>query len=447
MNPSLKAFTALLLTASLALSGCSSTKSPSSAAPDDSGKKEAAPAFTVPTDPVTLKLLVHGVSLSDVDFQTFYVEPLKKKYPHITLELQTKTNGTAAALEKLIAANDLPDIILLDNDWYMPLKQLGIPEDLTDLIKKFQIDLTKLDPQTVQTVRGLEPGKFPLMPYYQSAGAMFYNKDLFNKFGVPYPKDDMQWPAVMELARKMTRMQDGVQYIGVDLRLPDHLVSPYSQPFVDPKTNKALVDIPLYKRVLELFDQMYNMPGFVSGKTYAYAPDGFIKDKMVAMVPDWYSKTLSDLVQAQANGMAPDWDLVTNPTFDDSAGKGRHAIAGGLVISKTSKHKDQAMLVLQMMASREEQILLSSNAKVTIMNDDGVKKAFGTAIPALKDKNTAAIFKYPASATPPANIADKEVQAIIRAMRKDIAIDKKDINTVLREAQEKADKKIAELMQ
>jgi multiple sugar transport system substrate-binding protein len=432
------------LAASLALSGCSSSQSPSGAATDDSGKKEATSVPTVPTDPVTLTLF-HETSLSDVDFQTFFVEPLKKKYPYITLELVGKANGTTKPYEELIAANETPDLILADNDWFMLLKQLGLPQDLTELIKKYQIDLTKLDPQIIKTVQAMEPGQFPLMPYYTSAGAMFYNKDIFDKFGLSYPKDDMQWPAVMELGRKMTQVQDGVQYIGIDLRLPDHMVSPYSQPFVDPKTGKALVDIPLYKRILELFDQMYKMPGFVQGSKYSYAPDGFVKDKIVAMFPDWYSKTLSDLVQAQVDGLAPNWDMVTNPTFDDSAGKGRHAISGGLVLTKSSKHKDQAMQVMQMMISREEQILLSSNAKVTILNDDGVKKAFGTAIPSLKDKNTAAIFKYPASATPPANIADKEVQAVIRNMRKELAINKKDINTVLREAQEQADKKIAEM--
>jgi multiple sugar transport system substrate-binding protein len=437
---------ALALSASLALSACGSSKSPGTAAPEPSGENKETPAFTVPTDPVTLRFLVHGVNLTDTDFQNFYVEPLKKKYPYITLDI-VRGNGTVGSLEKLIASNDMPDLMLLDNDWYMPLKQMGLPQDLTELIKKFQIDLNKLNPQIVQTVRNMDPGIFPIMPYYTSAGAMFYNKDLFKKFGVPYPTDDMKWPEVIELARRMTRMQDGVQYIGIDLRYPDHMVSQYSQPFVDSKTNKALIDIPVYRKVLDIFDQVYKMPGFVNGSKFDYGPNGFIKDKIVAMMPDWYSKTLSDLVQAQADGLAPDWDLVTNPTFDDNAGKGRHAIAGGLAIAKTSKYKDQAMQVIQMMSSREEQILLSSYAKVTILNDDEVKKAFGTAFPALKDKNTAAIFKYPAAATPPAHIADKEVQSVIRNMRKELAVNKKDINTVLREAQEQADKKIAELIQ
>jgi multiple sugar transport system substrate-binding protein len=257
----------------------------------------------------------------------------------------------------------------------------------------------------------------------------------------------MLWPEVMDLSRKLTRQQDGVQYIGIDLRFPDHLVSPYSQPFVDPKTNKALVDIPIYKKVLDLFDQMYKQPGYIGPKDkYAYGPDGFVKDKIQAMQPDWVTKLVSDLVQAEVDGIAPSWDMVTNPTFEDAKGKGRHALADMLVITKASKHKEQAMQVIDMIISRDMQILQSKHSRVTILNDEEVKKQFGTNTPSLKTKNTAAIFKYPSSPTPPPHIADKEVQTIIRAIRKEMGIGKKDINTVLREGQEKADKKVQELL-
>lgn len=56
-----------------------------------------------------------------------------------------------------------------------------------------------------------------------------------------------------------------------------------------------------------------------------------------------------------------------------------------------------------------------------------------------------AVYKNPPVQTPTSHIADKEVQTIIRAIRKEMAIGKKDINTVLREGQENADKRITEL--
>lgn len=90
----------------------------------------------------------------------------------------------------------------------------------------------------------------------------------------------------------------------------------------------------------KLFDQMYKTPGYLQGNKYAYGPAGFVKDHIQAMQPDWVTKIISDLLQAEADGNAPNWDMVTNPTFEDKVGAGRHALADMLIITKTSKHMD-----------------------------------------------------------------------------------------------------------
>lgn len=433
----LKKISLLSMIAIMALTGCTSGSKPAA----EERKPEEA-ELKVSTEPITLKFYVNVTRLSPLEYDKFFVEPVKKKYPNITLE---KLEGD---LEKLIVAGETPDLIFSDNDWHMPLVALDLPADLTDLVKKFKIDLGKFVPETVQAVRNLDPKGKELqgIPFSRNTGVLFYNKDIFDKFGVPYPKDGMLWSEVLDLSRKLTRMDEGVQYIGFDPRFPDHMISQYSQPFVDPVTNKALVDIPLYHKILEVFRANYDQPGVVNGKSYAYADGTFIKEKRLAMQPDWASKIISDLLQAEADGLAPNWDMVTNPTFEDKVGKGRHALADMLVITKGSKYKEQAMQVIDLLTSSEMQMLISKHSRITVLNDPEIVKVFGSENPSLKTKNTAAIFKYPSSPTPTPNKYDKEVQTLIRNMRKDIALDKKDINTVLRETQEAADKKIAELM-
>ncbi|MEF3303204.1 ABC transporter substrate-binding protein [Paenibacillus sp. GYB003] len=425
---------ALSVMAALSLAGCSS-KQPASGG----GGKET--EYTVPTDPVTLKFYVNVTRLSELEYQTIYVEPLKKKYPHITLQ---KLEGDLA---QLVAAGEIPDLIMSDNDWHMPLKQLDLPADLTELVVKTKFDLNAFRPETVQAIRNLDPkGGLEGIPFDLNTGALFYNKDLFDKFGVAYPKDDMLWQDILELSKKLTRQEDGVQYIGWDPRFPDHLVSPYSQEFVDPKTNKALVDIPLYRKVLDLFQQVYQQPGYIGPKNeYTYGPDGFTKTHKLAMQADWVGKLISDLLQAEASGIKMNWDMVSEPRFQDAVGKGRHALADMLVITKASKHKEQAMQVIQMITSRDHQIMLTRTGRLTALNDPEVINQFGANFPSLQGKNLRAVYKNPPVATPKPHPADKEVQTIIRAIRKEMAIGKKDINTVLREGQEKADKKIAEM--
>ncbi|CAG7650383.1 hypothetical protein PAESOLCIP111_06066 [Paenibacillus solanacearum] len=436
MTNQLKKMTIPVLIAAIALSGCSS------AVPAASGdtSKAAEPEFKVSTDPVTIKLFAN-TSLTDVEFQKFYVEPIKKKYPHITLE---KLSGK---LENLIVAGEVPDLILSDNDWHMPLIALDLPADLTDLLAKSKLDLSKFIPETVQAIRNLDPKGKELqgIPVGRNTGALFYNKDIFDKFGVPYPKDDMLWSEVLDMARKLTRLQDGVQYVGWDPRFPDHIMSPYTQAFVDPKTNKAIVDIPMYRKVLELFQANYEIPGVVNGKSYAYAAETFIKDKKLAMMADWVSKILTQILDADDDA-APNWDMVTNPTFEDRKGKGRHTLANMLIITKGSKHKEQAMQVIQHLVSKESQLYMARFSRIPALSDPEIEKVFGSENPKLKTKNTAALFKNPSSPTPTPNKYDKEVQELIRGMRAELALKKKDINTVLRETQEAADKKVAELM-
>src|SRR5699024_6310837 len=143
-------------------------------------------------------------------------------------------------------------------------------------------------------------------------------------------------------------------YIGLDLRLPDHLVSPYEQPFVDPKTGKALIDTPLYRKVFELFVENYKIPGVVDDTSYAYATVTFMEQERLAMMPDWVSKIISQLDKDEEN--LPDFDLVTEPRFEDKLGKGRHTLANMLIITETSEHKDHAMQVLEYMVSEESQL-------------------------------------------------------------------------------------------
>jgi multiple sugar transport system substrate-binding protein len=319
--------------------------------------------------------------------------------------------------------------------------------DLSGLIKKANIDLGNFVPQSVQGIHGLTDGKtMSALPFSINAGALFYNKNLFDKFGVAYPTDGMTWDQVLALSRKLTREEDGTQYIGWDPGFPDAIESPYSNPFVDPKTNKALIDIPVYHTIFNMLKDVYDQPGYIGkGNKFAYGPDSFIKDQNLAMISEWMIKMLYPLIDASDQGAFKDWDLVTIPNFPENAGKGRHALTSMLMISNTSPHKEQAMQVLQMVSTPEAQMLQSRNARITVLNDKEIEKQFGADVPAMQGKNVASVFKLPPSTVPKPNLYDKDVQPFIRQTRNALVVDKKDVNTALRDAQAAADKKLAEL--
>jgi multiple sugar transport system substrate-binding protein len=62
---------------------------------------------------------------------------------------------------------------------------------------------------------------------------MLLNKDIFNKFGVDYPQDEMAWSQTLDLAKKLTRTEGGIRYIGVSIGAPQALLRQYSLPVLD----------------------------------------------------------------------------------------------------------------------------------------------------------------------------------------------------------------------
>lgn len=434
-----------LLMVILVAAGCSSDE-PSTPANESTSSgnstsdvKEEEVKLEIPTDDVTLKLFAN-VGLTDEEFELFFKGPIENHYPNITL---VKLNGS---LDELIASREIPDIIFSDNDWHMPLRQLQLPADISDLVDKFNLNLDKFIPETVAAIRNLDPEGQRLegIPVWRNVGALFYNKEIFDLFGVSYPEDDMLYSEVLEKAKLLTREEDGIQYVGFDPRFPDHVVSPYEQPFVDPETDKPLIDIPLYRKVLELFVENYNIPGVVIDTSYAYAKGTFMEQQRLAMMPEWVSKILGQLDKDAEN--LPDFDLVTEPRFEDKLGMGRHTLANMLIITETSEYKDQAMQVLEYMVSEESQLLISKHSRIPALKGKQYEEAYGSDNPKLKDKNLAALFKNPSSPTPPPHLFDKEVQTIIRAIRKELALNNKDINTALKEAQEQAEQVVAKLI-
>ena len=99
-----------------------------------------------------------------------------------------------------------PDIITIYTiDSFRRFQRLGLLEDLTPYVEKYKLPIDKMRPEVMSYVHVDE--KDPrIYGIVENAGplCMFYNKDVFDKFGVPYPTNDMTFDEVRELAKKLT---------------------------------------------------------------------------------------------------------------------------------------------------------------------------------------------------------------------------------------------------
>ena len=162
------------------------------------GGKEPAKA----SGPVTLKW-----ALWDWDSTAFYkplVEAYEAKNPNVKIEpldLGSADYQTMLSIQ-LTGGDDSIDVVAIkDIPGYNNLQKAGQLVDLTDYIKKNGIDTSKYGGTTEQiTVNG---GLYGL-PFRSDFWVVFYNKDLFDKAGVPYPTNDMTLDEYDAIARKMT---------------------------------------------------------------------------------------------------------------------------------------------------------------------------------------------------------------------------------------------------
>jgi multiple sugar transport system substrate-binding protein len=390
--------------------------------------------------PVTIRMFNHFNNISDERLQQFIVEPLKQRMPHVTFEVVKDQAGSK--IEDLIASGTFPDLYYGSNVGLPSFLNVQLQQDITELVKKHGIDLNRFESTAIDAIKVYaEKGELFGIPFSANLGIMIYNKDIFDKFGVPYPKDGMDWDEVTELGRRLTRQSEGVQYIGFDPGPLTNVASGLALSYVDPKTKRALLDTEDWRRVFGVVKKAYEIPGYVTNGKFDYGTTGFIKDRIVAMMPIWALQVLN----ARADLSKMNWDMVSLPNFKDALGRGREIDIHLLALSNLSKNKDAAIEVLKVITSDEVQMMMSEYGTPSVLNNEGIKKNYGSKLPEFQGKNVQALFKTKPNKPHLMTKYDSTVRGLVDGTRKDLAAGGKDVNTLIRELQEKANQTLANM--
>jgi multiple sugar transport system substrate-binding protein len=395
---------------------------------------------SVSKEPVTLTVFFNVPGISDDEFKTIIEEPVKKKYPYITLNILRQAKGQD--VPDLIAAKQIPDLFYGNLPEIKRLsEEYQVIADLTPLIKKFNMDLTRFDPLMTNAIQDLSHGLQYSIPFTQNHYALFYNKDIFDKFGVGYPKDGMFWEDAIQLAEKVTRLDAGKQYRGLDIynQSIEKFGASLSLNLVDPKSEKALIS-DKWNNIFRLAMSVYEIPG--------NKPDAVGNTKTpflngnLAMAPTFLNGIIGNLKKASDDGM--NWDVVQTPSFKEAPNVAYRLDIHQLLLSNKSEHKEQAFQVIEVATSDEAQMLLSKSGHVTSLVNSEIKQQFAANLSYMKGKNLQGIFKSNPAKLPAISQYDGIVSEEIRLAFLDVFTGTTDINTALRKAKEVADQKIEE---
>jgi multiple sugar transport system substrate-binding protein len=253
-------------------------------------------------DPVTVTMLLDsGGNFTPEDLQKLFIDPVTHKYPYITLKLvQDDQNLTP---EARVATNSLTDVLYIGAEDISTYEAMHAIVDLNPLVKKYNYDLNRLEPDMIEAIKkyGGSNGALYAIPFIGSGAALYYNKDLFNKFGVSYPKDGMIWDEVIELADKMGRKSDDPQLKFLDPGKVTKFSSSLGATYIDPKTNKAALVNDTWKRIFDVYKQIRTLPNNENIKS---AKNLFTKDRKLAMYA--YVNNVAQYVPLIKEGL--NWD-------------------------------------------------------------------------------------------------------------------------------------------
>lgn len=411
-----------------------------------SGSKESGTAVAVDFN-VPVSFNFYGNSTQSQDyFNRYYGDALKKKFPNFTFNYIQRVTGVDMA--SLIAAGTPIDFYYATiGNFESALLDYGMEVDMTSLIKAHGIDTTRFEPSQLNAMRLNTGGPIFGLPIQGNVQTLYYNKGLFDKFGVPYPKDNMTWDDAAEISKKMTRSDGGKQYYGFGTT--NHILrsNQLSLGRFDAKTGLPIINSePKWKLFYDtLFVKM--MPGeaykqaFTASSSRMLGINVFIKDQDTAMFGFFAQLHLTNLDEMKTI----DWDIVTLPTFKEAPGVGSQQYPMFFGITKQTKNVPAAMEVLKFMSSEEYQIGLARKGWMSSLTTSAVQQQYGQDTD-FKTKNYKALFSQKPAPMPYTPSYDPAlVNAYVEAIP-NIAKGAMDMNTAFRSVEEKAKKLIEEAM-
>jgi multiple sugar transport system substrate-binding protein len=132
-----------------------------------------------------------------------------KANPNITLEFENIGTGSDyyTKLNTLAAAGDMPDVTYLAPHYVAIYGSKRAIVPLDDMMKKHGVDPGVYYQKVLNFYK--RDGRTYGLPIDAAALVVFFNKDMFDSTGVPYPKEGWTWKDLVSLGKKFVKDLDG----------------------------------------------------------------------------------------------------------------------------------------------------------------------------------------------------------------------------------------------
>ena len=263
----------------------------------------------------------------------------EKDNPNIKVDFMHIPQNYFPKIHLLFASNTAPDVIFMNNQYLPIYANAGVLEDLSGLNSEFGYD--KFYKKSLDTLSW--QGKIYAVPRDISNLVVFYNKDLFKKYNVPYPKSDWTYDDFVKTAQKLTHAPN---VFGISFEEEPLFYLPYLTSFglnSLPKFEDSQTQIGLNKYA-DLRNKYKVAPRKEDSASVTMA-QMFLQGKLGMQIS---GRWLVPKYREEANF---DWDVVEFPK--GTSGSVVPMDGSGWAISKSSKHKKEAIELVKYLSSKQ----------------------------------------------------------------------------------------------
>jgi ABC-type glycerol-3-phosphate transport system substrate-binding protein len=254
-----------------------------------------------------------------------------------------------AKLQTYFSSNTAPDAISIAGDILSEFVAQGVFADLTPYLQKDKLLAGTWPKVSVDAFR--YKGAIVATPFVFKIPAIVYNKALFDKAGLAYPKDDWTEDQMLELAKKLTTGEGVNKVFGFNLSFWPYYITRglLGEHYYDIENRKVkAVGNAGFRHALQLFADMISKYGISPDDTAAKAIGGGFETGKFAMAltgtfdMPTYQKTIGDKFA---------WDVVMLPTSREFGPWKGNLFVDGFGVSAKTTHKDQAWQFIRYMST------------------------------------------------------------------------------------------------
>lgn len=281
-------------------------------------------------------------SQSEISFLLPLIKEFERQNPDIKIEFVHIPQNYFQKLHLLYASNLAPDIVFINNYYIPKYVKAGLLEDLTPYIKTGDFFKKSIDCFTFDK-------KIYAIPRDVSNLVVYYNKKLFDKYNIAYPAKDWSIEEFIDISKQFRSKSKG-QIFGAGYETDLLFVMPFlfsnGASVLSDDGKKITLNDKKAEEIIKMYADIaykYNAAPQKAQSASRTMAQMFLRQQIAMQIS---GRWLVPKYRQEANF---DWDIINFP--QGSKGSVVNIDASGYALSKSSKHKEQALRFIEFISS------------------------------------------------------------------------------------------------